>query len=124
MQLAWRMLISNQSEQLPNPGFTNRRSSRIPLEIRIVVAGIHPETGACFQAVGKTLIVNKHGALISTIPGLQSGMRLSITVAASGKSAGARVAWDGARPEGRYGIELAPPGNLWEIPVPPADWGT
>ena|ERR1035437_7765524 len=117
------MLTSIQSEPLPNPGIGSRRSSRIPLVIGIVVAGIHPETGAHFEAVGETLIVNKHGALISTIPGLQSGMRLYITVATNGKSVGARVVWDGARFEGRYGIELETPENLWKILFPPADWG-
>jgi hypothetical protein len=118
------MLLSNQSEPLPNPAVEIRRSSRIPLVIRIVVAGIHPETGVLFQAVGETLVVNKHGALIRTITGLQSGMRLCITVATSGKSAWARVVWDSPRSEGRYGIELEAPENPWGILFPPPDWGT
>jgi len=118
------MLLSSQSEPLPDPGIGNRRSLRIPLVIRIVVAGIHPETGVCFQAIGETLVVNKQGALIRTIPGLQSGMRLCITVATSGKSARARVVWDSPRSEGRYGIELEASGNPWGISFPPADWGT
>jgi hypothetical protein len=86
--------------------------------IQIVVAGIQPETSRYFQAVGKTLVVNKHGALISTISGLQSGMRLCITVAASGKSVAARVVWDAAQSQGRYGIELDIPGNPWGIIFP------
>ena len=106
------MLLSNQSEPLPNPGLVARRSSRISLVIQIVVAGVHPETGVLFQSIGKTLVVNKHGALISTIPGLQSGMWLCITVATSGKSARARVVWDIPQSEGRYGIELETPENL------------
>jgi hypothetical protein len=106
------LFLSNQSEPLPNPGIEVRRSSRIPLVIRIVVAGIHPETRLYFQAVGNTLVVNRHGALISTIPGLQSGMWLCITVATSGKSARARVVWDIPQSEGRYGIELETPENL------------
>jgi hypothetical protein len=119
------MLLSSQYEPTPNPGLGNiRRSSRISLVIRILIAGIHPETGLRFQAMGQTLVVNKHGALISTIPGLQSGMRLCITVANSGKSAWARIIWDSARSEGRYGVELDTPENLWDIFVPPADWET
>jgi hypothetical protein len=117
------MLLSNQSEPLPNPGLEPRRSSRIPLVIRIVVAGISSETGIYFQAIGKTLVVNKHGALISTIPGLRAGMRLCITVVSNGKSAAARVVWDSPQSEGRYGIELQTPENLWEVFFPPADWG-
>jgi hypothetical protein len=116
------MLLSTQFEPLPSPGVDNRRSSRIPLVIRIVVAGIHPDTGVCFQAIGKTLVVNKHGALINTIPGLQSGMRLCITVATTGKSAGAHVVWDTPGSEGRYGIELETPENPWGVFFPPADW--
>lgn len=118
----WHMLLSSQSEPLPNPGLVNRRSSRISLEIQILVAGIHNETGVRFEAVGKTLVVNKHGALISTIPGLKAGMRLCITVANVGKSAWAKVVWDSARPDGRYGIELETPENLWKMFVTPADW--
>jgi len=118
------MLTSIQSEPLPNPGLEPRRSSRVPLEIQILVAGIHPETGVRFQAVGNTLVVNKHGALISTIPGLKAGMRLCITVANNGRSVGAHVVWDERRCEGRYGIELDAPENLWKIIFPPADWET
>ena len=116
------MLLLSQSVPLPNPGLGNRRSSRIPLVIRIVVAGIHPETGAHFEVVGETLVVNKHGALIRTIPGLRSGMRIRITVPTSGTSAGARVVWDSPESEGRYGIELETPVNLWGIFFPPIDW--
>ena len=116
------MLLSSQSEPLPNPGLVNRRSSRISLEIQILVSGIHNETGIRFEAVGRTLVVNKHGALISIIPGLTAGMRLCITVATGGKSAWAKVVWDSARSEGRYGIELETPENLWEMFVHPADW--
>jgi len=115
------MLLSNQSAPLPNSSFVARRSPRILLVIQIVVAGIHPETGIYFQAVGETLVVNKHGALIRTIPGLKSGMRLCITVTTSGKSAAARVVWDSPQSEGRYGIELDTPENPWEIFFLPDD---
>ena len=118
------MLLSSQFELLPDTGLEARRSSRIPLVIQILVAGKHPETGVLFQTAGKTLIVNKHGALISTIPGLKAGMRLCITVVASGKSAWAQVVWDSPQSEGRYGIELETPTNLWEIYFPPSDWET
>jgi hypothetical protein len=124
LQVESHMHLSSQYERSPNPGIEVRRSSRIPLIIQILIAGIHPETGVLFEAAGKTLIVNKHGALISTIPGLRSEMRLCITVVTSGKSGGARVVWDSPQSEGRYGIELDNPGNFWEIFAPPADWET
>ena len=113
---------------LPNPNRCPNRASTvvaalgISLEIQILVSGIHNETGIRFEAVGKTLVVNKHGALISTIPGLKAGMRLCITVANGGKSAWAKVVWDSAQSEGRYGIELETPENLWKIYISPPDW--
>ena len=114
------MLLSSQSEPLSEPGLASRRSSRIPLVIPILVAGVHPETGVRFEALGKTLVVNQHGALISTISALMVGMRLCITVETSGKSVWARVVWDTAQNEGRYGIELDTPDNPWGIS--PDDW--
>jgi hypothetical protein len=114
------MLLSRQSESVPNPGIQDRRSSRVPLVIPISIAGIHPDTSVRFEALGKTLVVNRHGALISTISALMVGMRLCITVETSGKSVWARVVWDTAQNEGRYGIELDTPDNLWGIS--PDDW--
>jgi hypothetical protein len=114
------MLLSSQSESLPNPGVQDRRSSRVPLVITILIAGIHPDAGVRFEAWGETLVVNQHGALISTISGLKAGMRLCVTVETSGKSVWARVVWDAAHNEGRYGIELDTPDNPWGIS--PGDW--
>ena len=109
-----------KSESLPNPGIQGRRSSRVPLVISLLIAGVHPKTGVRFEAMGKTLVVNRHGALISTISALMVGMRLCITVETSGKSVWARVVWDTAQNEGRYGIELDAPDNPWGIS--PDDW--
>ena len=53
-----------KSESVPNPGIQNRRSSRVPLVIPISIAGVHPDTGVRFEAFGKTLVVNQHGALL------------------------------------------------------------
>jgi hypothetical protein len=116
------MLLSRQSEAVPNPGIQDRRSSRVPLVIPISIAGVHPDTSVRFEAFGKTLVVNQHGALISTISVLKAGMRLCITVETSGKSVWARVVWDTAHNEGRYGIELDAPDNPWGIS--PDDWVT
>ena len=111
-----------KSESVPNPGIQNRRSSRVPLVIPISIAGVHPDTGVRFEAFGETLVVNRHGALISAIPGLRFGMHLCITVETSGKSVWARVVWDAPEREGRYGVELEAPENPWGIS--PDDWKT
>lgn len=107
------MLSASQFESLTAPGIENRRSPRIPLSIQILVAGIDPQSGSPFEATGTTLVVNKHGALIRTIPGLQAGMSIRITIAADGKSAKARIVWDSPQSEGRYGVELETPDGLW-----------
>jgi len=100
----------------------NRRSSRVTLSIPILVSGIHPTNDVRFEAEAETLVVNKHGALIRTLPGLQSGTPLRITVPPNGKSANSRVIWDAPRTEGRYGVELETPENLWQVLFPPPDW--
>ncbi len=117
-----RMQVSVQPQSCPRSQSESRRSSRIPLSIRILVSGMLPRSRARFRAAGKTLVVSKHGALITTIPGLPAGVPINITVTATGKSAKGRIVWDGAGDEGRYGIELAPPENIWGVFFPPSDW--
>lgn len=96
-----------------------RRSARVLFSVRIVISGTNPETGVCFEAPGNTLVVNKHGALIQTIEGLSQGMQIIVTVPSVKQSAQARVVWANSTAEGRYGIELESPCNLWGVQFPP-----
>ena len=118
------MLSPQHHEQSLSSNTDARRSSRIPLSLRIGVSGVHPQSGVRFEATGLTLGVNKHGALIRTIPGLPAGMILRITVTGTSRSANARIIWDVPQSEGRYGIQLETPENLWGVFFPPADWAT
>jgi hypothetical protein len=86
--------------------YTNkRRSVRVLFPVRIVVSGTNPQTGVSFRALGTTLVVNKHGALIQTVEGLPEGMGISVTVPSRNQSARARIVWTDGTVEGKYGID-------------------
>jgi hypothetical protein len=96
----------------------SRRSTRVPLRVAIEV-----ESGAArLTCDGETIVVNLHGALLSTTIGLSVGTRISIHVYLTDKRAKARVVY--ADPENplRCGIELDQPRNIWGVPLPPDDW--
>ena len=96
----------------------SRRSTRVPLKVAIEVEN-SPERVTCD---GETIVVNLHGALISTTIALSLGMRISIHVYLTDKRAKAIVAYvDSANPL-RCGIELDQPSNIWGVPLPPDDW--
>ena len=71
---------------------------------------------------GETVVVNLHGALISTTIKLSVGMRVSIHVYLTDKRAKARVVYVDPEKPRRCGIELDQPQNIWGVPLPPADW--
>jgi hypothetical protein len=103
------------------PGKTfreSRRSTRVPLKVAIAVEG-GTESLMC---EGETIIVNLHGALISTTHGLKVGMKISIHVYLTDKRAKARVAYVDPENPVRCGIELDTPRNIWGVPLPPDDW--
>lgn len=101
-----------------------RRSARVLFSVRIVVSGTNPKTGIPFQAPGNTLVVNQHGALIRTVEGLSEGMRIIVTVPSRNQSARARVVWTNSSVEGKYGIELETPCDLWGVQFPPETGNT
>lgn len=96
----------------------SRRSTRVPLKVLIKAQGV-TEPLVC---EGETIIVNLHGALISTSAALSAGMKIEIDVYLTGKHASAEVVYvDPERPL-RCGIALAAPRNIWGISLPPEDW--
>lgn len=96
----------------------SRRSTRVPLKVLI-------EVQDCAESLpGETIMVNLHGALISTAIGLAVGMRISIRVYLTDKRATARVVYVDPRNPLRCGIELDEPRNIWGVPLPPDDWDT
>ena len=95
-----------------------RRSTRVPLKIRIESSS--SAEGLSFE--GETIVVNLHGALISTPITLRVGMPIEIHVFLTDKRARAEVVYlDPAQPL-QCGIELAKPQNIWGVSLPPEDW--
>jgi hypothetical protein len=96
----------------------SRRSTRVPLKV-VIVAQSLSEPLTCD---GETIVVNRHGALISSSVQLHVGMMIEIHVIMTDKRAAAKVVYvDPERPL-VCGIGLAEPENIWGLSFPPDDW--
>jgi hypothetical protein len=71
---------------------------------------------------GETIVVNLHGALISTAVALSEGMRIEIQVYLTGKRWNAEVVYVDPEQPLHCGIALAKPENIWGLSLPPDDW--
>jgi hypothetical protein len=102
----------------PTRTFDQRRSTRVPLKVVIAIG-----SGAGSQTCeGETIVVSLHGALIATAIALSIGMRISIHVYLTNKSAAARVVYIDPKNPLHCGIELDEPRNIWGVSVPPDNW--
>jgi len=71
---------------------------------------------------GETIIVNLHGALISTAGPLRKGMKIQIHVFMTNTRGAADVVHvDPERPL-LCGVGLQIPENIWGVEAPPDDW--
>jgi hypothetical protein len=96
----------------------SRRSTRVPLKV-VIMARSLTETLTCD---GETILVNCHGALISSTIPLRVGMEIEIYVILTDKRAPAKVVYvDHERPW-VCGIGLTEPKNIWGLSFPPDDW--
>ncbi len=96
----------------------SRRSTRVPLKVVITIEGA--EKSSTCEA--ETIVVSLHGALIATPIQLQMGIKISIYVYVTDKSAAARVVYLDPRNPLHCGIELDEPKNIWGVSLPPSDW--
>jgi hypothetical protein len=71
---------------------------------------------------GETVVVNFHGALISTAIALHVGMGIEILVFITGKRARATVVYVDPEQPRLCGIALDQPQNIWGLSLPPEDW--
>ena len=71
---------------------------------------------------GETLVVNLHGALITTAVPLRVGMRVEIRVIMTEKHAAANVVYVDPLQPRHCGIGLDEPRNIWGVSMPPEDW--
>ena len=96
----------------------SRKSTRVPLKV-VIVAQSLTEPLTCD---GETIVVNRHGTLISSSVPLRVGMMIEIHVIMTDKRAPAKVVYlDPERPL-VCGIGLAGPQNIWGVSFPPDDW--
>jgi len=94
------------------------RSTRVPLKVVIKTLGITKP----LTCDGETIVVNLHGALISTTEALTEGMRIEIQVYLTGKRAKAQVVYIDPNQPLRCGIALSKPENIWGVSLPSDDW--
>lgn len=96
----------------------NRRSTRVRMKVQIEARAVTEP----FSCEGETILVNLHGALITTAIPLRVGMKIDLHVILTAKHALAQVVYiDPDRP--RFcGIGLEKPQNIWGVPLPPHDW--
>jgi hypothetical protein len=94
----------------------SRRSTRVQLKVRIEAKGLADP----LTCEGETLVVNLHGARISTKVPLRVGMRIEIHVMLTDKRALAQVVWVDPDWPRHCGIGLEKPQDIWGVSVPPA----
>ena len=75
-----------------------------------------------FTCEGETIVVNLHGALISTALALWVGTNIDIQVYLTGKRAQAKVVCVDLDQPRKCGVALTKPQNIWGISLPPDDW--
>ena len=96
----------------------SRRSTRVRLKVTIALEG----DGEGLRCEAETIVVNLHGALLSTAAPLRIGTKITIHVYLTDKRGAARVVYVDPENPLRAGIELDQPRNVWGVPLPPSDW--
>jgi translation initiation factor 6 (eIF-6) len=71
---------------------------------------------------GETIVVNRHGALISTKVALRVGVRIEVHVVLTDRRALADVVYVDPEQPRVSGIGLVKPENIWGLSLPPDDW--
>jgi len=111
--------VSTSQEQL-----AIRRSTRLPLEIPVVMTSLDPEI--VFSEPSQTTLVNAHGCGLTTRHQVRRGLRVRLEIVPAHRHTTARVAEVvplGGDPETwLLGLELDNPGNFWGIEYAPTDW--
>lgn len=99
-----------------------RRSSRVPVELSILVTSL---AGAAFSEVCKTLVVNAHGCALQTSAKFDTGVPLTFR-SNDGRQATAKVvscqALGADNRVWRLGAKLDRPENFWGLTNYPEDW--
>jgi hypothetical protein len=101
-----------------------RRSTRLPLEVPVLVTSLDP--AAPFSEKCNTTLVNAHGCGLIVARSITQGIQIRLEIVSAKRHTTARVAEVvplGGDPETwLVGLELDVPGNFWGIEYAPADW--
>lgn len=108
--------ISTDSQSESKRNAIQRRSTRVPIRVRM---DIHGRGSSCD---GETVIVNLHGALVKTSEPLTIGDHITLHVSLTGKSVPATVVFADSEDANLFGVELDQPENIWGISLSPEDW--
>ena len=96
----------------------SRRSTRVPLKVLIRVE----DNAESLTCEGETVVVNMHGALLTTAQPLKLRSHIVIQVHLTGKQAAAEVAYVDSDDPLSCGVALVEPRNIWGVSLPPEDW--
>jgi hypothetical protein len=96
----------------------SRRSTRVPLKV-VISAQAVSEPLTCD---GETIVVNRHGALISSTVPLRMGLKVEVHVIITDKRVKAEVVHVDAERPFVCGIALDRPENIWGLSFAPDDW--
>ena len=101
-----------------------RRSTRLPLEVPILLTSLHPAEP--FSEQCNTTLVNAHGCGLIVPRAIVQGIQVRLEIVSAKRHTTARVAEVvplGGDPETwLVGLELDVPGNFWGIEYAPSDW--
>ena len=100
-----------------------RRSPRIMFSIPMTLRG-RDENGEPFEATGRTITLNRHGARVQVSRLLKPGQTVNVTNQTNGAEAEFRVVGPIAPPldqGGEWGVEcLRLDTNIWDVSIPPS----
>jgi hypothetical protein len=104
-------------------GSDSRRSTRLSLEIPVVVTSLDPASN--FREECKTVVVNVHGCGVIVHERLESEAPIMVELLSSGARKKARVVAAVPTVKGAcwlLGVAFDSPENFWQVEKPPADW--
>ena len=99
----------------------NRRSKRIPLQVRVRIYSHRREKGS-FREEAQTLNVSASGTLLALAMPVELGQTVVLTNRMTGQDQECRVAFVGAIVEGKARVGLAfknPAPHFWQLDFPP-----
>jgi hypothetical protein len=110
---------------LPKREHATRRSTRLSLEIPVVLTSIDP--AYAFRKECKTVVVNAHGCGVIVPERLKNETPVMLNLVSNGAIKNGRVVFAIPLLEDLswlLGVEFDIPGNFWEVENPPTDWHT